>query len=132
MASLALMNPRLLHVEPPHLVLVVSGAALMVVVLLGWSAAGTLGQAVPVQWLGKRSFSLYLTHEPVILSIAVTTGWTHPAAILVSAVPLCLLTCTLFYRAVEEPSHGASRGLGKHVQAAAARYRPRSMPDLNS
>lgn len=71
-----------------------------------------------MQWLGKRSFSLYLVHEPVVVSTALLLGG-RPSVIvsLAVAVPTSLLLAEGFYRAVEKPSHHLSRGVGDWLES---------------
>lgn len=65
---------------------------------------GALGGAV-VQWLGRVSYSLYLTHW-VVLHL----GWTWFGAIgLLVAVPACFGVAALVHRYVEMPSIALSR-----------------------
>lgn len=86
------------------------GAAIVVFIaltrphgLLGWRA---------VQWLGSRSFSLYLVHEPVIVAVAHTTGLHSPVALAIT-VPASLLLTEAFFRIVERPSHQLARYAGR-------------------
>lgn len=71
-------------------------------------------ESPPLLWLGRRSFSLYLVHEPIVVSTAVILGGT-PALILMFAVavPVSLAVAELFYRLVERPS----QRLGRLVEA---------------
>lgn len=124
--SIVLMNPRLLPFASSNLPLEALGATLLVIIFYGWGSARRLGNAGVVQWLGTRSFSLYLTHEPVIVSIAVATGWTNPIAVMAAALPLSLLVCAAFYRLVEAPSHRASRVAGRQMVARLEQRRRRS------
>ncbi|HEU4867448.1 MAG TPA: acyltransferase family protein, partial [Actinomycetota bacterium] len=57
-----------------------------------------------LQWLGSRSFSLYLVHWPVIVTVAVVLGG-QPSILLslAVAVPVFLLATEIFYRLVENP-----------------------------
>jgi peptidoglycan/LPS O-acetylase OafA/YrhL len=64
----------------------------------------------PTQWLGKRSFSLYLVHEPIVVSVALLLGG-QPALWLTAAlaVPASLLAAEIFYRLVERPAISLAR-----------------------
>ncbi|MCG7284901.1 acyltransferase [Cellulomonas sp. ACRRI] len=103
-------------------VLQAAGAGLLVVAALGPLARPLSHPAV--RWLGTRSFSLYLVHEPVVVAVGYLTGWTSPAVLLLT-VPVSLLLAEAFFRAVERPSHrlsrtvGARLGRGRHPVAAA-------------
>ncbi|WP_374113148.1 acyltransferase family protein [Leifsonia shinshuensis] len=107
-------------------------------------------EARPVQWVGKRSFSLYLVHEPILVAAALlvgVSGWWPWVPIAVALVPAILLVAALFYRVVEQPSIGLSRRVGRLLAALGARARnlggkqkgpdafasgPRMLPDLDS
>lgn len=63
-------------------------------------------------WLGSRSFSLYLVHEPIVVSLALLFGpgvsvW----QVLLASVPLSLVVSEVFFRCIERPSHIFSRRL---------------------
>lgn len=100
-------------------VLQVAGAGLLVL-----AALGCLDRPLRrpgVQWLGTRSFSLYLVHEPVVVAVGYLTGWTSPAVLLLT-VPLSLGLAEVFFRLVERPSHRLARKTGVlAVRARAAR-----------
>ncbi len=91
---------------------------LIVVGVVGLVGAGTLVASAlalpvarrglttrPVHWLGVRSYSLYLVHEPIIVTgafvFALTnvTWWSVPLAIAVA-----LVVTAGFYRAIEAPT----------------------------
>ena len=70
----------------------------------------------PAQWLGSRSFSLYLVHEPIGVALAALLGGTPPVwASLAVAAPVALVVAEAFHRLVERPSHRLSRWVGARV-----------------
>jgi len=74
----------------------------------------------PVTHLGTISFSLYLTHQPILAAFGVYFGseqW--PLAVLCGLVA-SLLIAGCFHRVVERPSHRMSRRLGRHATELAA------------
>lgn len=76
------------------------------------------------QWAGKHSFSLYLTHEPIIVSAAVlagVSGWWPWMAYAPVLIVLSLLVSAGFYRVVEKPSHHLSRTVGRALQGSSTR-----------
>ena len=91
------------------------GAAVLVLVALGWPAAENTARRPVLYWLGSRSFSLYLTHEPVVVSCAIVLATTDAALNTVVACPLSLIIAELFYRTVERPAHIFSRWAGRQV-----------------
>jgi peptidoglycan/LPS O-acetylase OafA/YrhL len=108
------------------------GASLLLVVALmpGWFASFL--SSPPIHWLGIRSFSLYLVHEPVVVALAFAFGGhPNPELLFLTAVPTSLLLCDLFYRAVERPSIHLARLTGQWVLSkfngrSAVRSRARS------
>ncbi|KAB1867359.1 acyltransferase [Microbacterium algeriense] len=83
----------------------------LIVVLVGTSV--TIGRAFSsrmILWLGMISFSLYLTHETVLLGFVYSTA-ANPVA-LAGAVALCFPVAWLFYRAVEKPAHAFAKRIG--------------------
>lgn len=99
-------------------VLTVLGAGLVVVAFLDGAAGRWAERDRVVRWLGLRSFSLYLTHAPVVVSLAYLLGdHPNPLVLLVLAVPVCLLVAELFGRFVEAPAHDLSKRVGRWCDA---------------
>lgn len=74
----------------------------------------------PLRWLGRVSFSLYLTHLLVLLSLGhLLHDRLSPWAIIACTIVVSLVVAELFYRAVEQPSLRLSRkiALGRQSQA---------------
>ncbi len=94
--------------------LVALGATMLVFVFQGWEAAATLARSRVVRWLGLLSFSLYLVHEPVIVSVVALTGSPSPLVALGLGVPLSLLAAYAFRLLVEQPSHRLSKSIGQN------------------
>ena len=98
----------------PALGMVVLGATGLVAAAL---AEGPFARALrtrPMQLVGRRSFSLYLVHEPLLVATAFALGG-RPSTLglaLVAAGPIALATI-VFYRVVERPSHDLARRLGR-------------------
>ncbi|GAA1802700.1 acyltransferase [Luedemannella flava] len=92
----------------------VLGAALLVLLFVAWPAARRLGEHPVVGWLGAVSFSLYLVHEPVVVSVAVLLGGRANAGYtLLISLPASLLLGWAFHRLVERPAHRWSRRIGQ-------------------
>ena len=53
-------------------------------------------------WLGKRSYSLYLWHIPILVALGAFNGRANLATTL-AAVTLSLIAAELSYRYVEQP-----------------------------
>ena len=101
----------------------VIGAACLVA-LFAYSGSGCrLGTARVTAWLGARSFSIYLTHFPIVMTFAFALRSGQPWIVLVTALPVSLAVATLFHRWVERPAHELSRTVG-----AVLRLRPSEIP----
>lgn len=71
-------------------------------------------QTRQMQLVGRRSFSLYLVHEPVIVATAFALGGRPSPLLLVAcALPAIALATVLFYRWVERPTQMLARNLGQ-------------------
>lgn len=92
--------------------LAVCGCLLLVVVALGDDVVSALLSTAPFRWLGRVSFSLYLTHLPVrdwIVPYIPVRGALRPVLL----VALCLLVAEVFHLLVERPATRLSRRLGR-------------------
>jgi peptidoglycan/LPS O-acetylase OafA/YrhL len=92
----------------------VVGALLVVLAFLDGAVGRWAAGSSVVRWLGRRSFSLYLTHAPLITTVAFLLGG-HPPVwlLLLLCVPLALAVAECFGRWVEEPAHRASQRVGR-------------------
>ncbi len=108
-----LINPPLLVHDHPIAqllqgfdnVIELAGACLVVLGAANVSTSNGLLHRRAIRYLGQRSFSLYLVHEPVIVSVAqVFHPQDRPGAFVeVSLVAIAVVT-EVFYRFVERPS----------------------------
>jgi peptidoglycan/LPS O-acetylase OafA/YrhL len=89
--------------------LVVAGAVCALLAPLLYDAVALRLEHRVAQWLGSRSFSIYLVHNPIITACA--NGLHRPPLLplLVVAVPASLLFAEAFHRLVERPSHALAR-----------------------
>lgn len=112
-AVVLLMN-RWLVPTPLSTSLTVVGAVLLVLAF-GWSPpARRLGNSRAIQHLGRLSFSLYLVHWPVVVTVTLVLGSDAPGILQVGAgVLVSLLVAELFYRLVEAPSHTFAKLLAR-------------------
>lgn len=82
-----------------------AGAVGLVVTALGSrGAASALSRPVP-RWLGRVSFSLYLVHVPVLMTLGYLWGEAAWPAVLAVGIPASLLVAEGFRMLVETPSH---------------------------
>jgi peptidoglycan/LPS O-acetylase OafA/YrhL len=95
----------------------VVAAALIILMVISWRPYAKALETRPIDWLGKRSFSLYLIHDSILITIVLWLGGTpNPFLVVALVLPTCLLGITLFYRVVEYPSHILSTNSGRAVQ----------------
>jgi peptidoglycan/LPS O-acetylase OafA/YrhL len=81
----------------------VGAAGIVVLVLVG--TADRCMRARPVSWLGSRSYSLYLVHEPIVVTLALAGAVTALSPVFVAtAVASSLAAAELFHRLVERPA----------------------------
>lgn len=91
----------------------------LIVVLVGTSVAiGRVFTSRLILWLGMVSFSLYLTHETVLLGVVYSTA-ANPVWLLF-AVALCFPIAWLFYKLVESPAHVFAKRIGVRKDASIA------------
>jgi peptidoglycan/LPS O-acetylase OafA/YrhL len=89
------------------------GSALLVYMAWCWRPWAALLDGRVCQWLGSRSFSLYLVHEPIVVSFGLLLGPRRAWATLFLALPLVAVMTEVFYRLVERPSIEAARRAGR-------------------
>lgn len=89
------------------------GALLLVLAFVDGPPARWATAVPALRWLGRRSFSLYLVHAPVVISLAFLLGG-HPdvLVLMAAALPASLLVAEGFGRLVEDPAHRLSRRVG--------------------
>jgi peptidoglycan/LPS O-acetylase OafA/YrhL len=78
-----------------------------------------LSARVP-QWLGRVSFSLYLTHLPIIVAFTYLLGDRNWMLVALIGIPVSLGVAVLFFRFIEAPSHRLAGRIRSFVDA---RYR---------
>jgi peptidoglycan/LPS O-acetylase OafA/YrhL len=99
------------------------GSVLAVLIALFAPRVRSFLQTPVLQWLGSRSFSLYLVHEPIVVACAFTVGRSAPWITAAVAVPSALVIAELFFRFVERPSHRLARSLAKRVPVSRGGHR---------
>lgn len=113
-------------------VLAVTGAALVCFLAMTCPAVRGLCSLRPARWLGTVSFSLYLVHEPILVSVSSLVGGSMRGVMVttVAAVVLGLLAAAVFHRLVELPSQQLARAVGRRLQGAPARPASVAVPVL--
>lgn len=107
----------------------ITGAVAVVLLPLAWPRCASALESPGVQWLGTRSFSLYLVHEPVIIAVAlvVPATWGVWPTFAIGLV-VALGATAAFYRVVERPSISLARRVGALRRPAPAPAPPSSLP----
>ena len=90
----------------------VAGACLAVLLALHWPWLQRALGGGWVQWLGSRSFSLYLVHEPIAVSSGAALPGLPMVLRLLLVLAVSLVVTEVFFRAVERPSHRLARRAG--------------------
>lgn len=90
----------------------VVGSWILVLLFIYSPAVSRVGDLRGVQFLGRISFSLYLVHEPIVVTMAFVLSDVPVALVGATAIPLALAVAMVFYRLVEAPSIGAARLVG--------------------
>jgi peptidoglycan/LPS O-acetylase OafA/YrhL len=99
--------------------LVIVSAAGLVLAAASWGTARRALERPLVQWAGRVSFSLYLVHEPIVVTVGVLLPGDAAWAVPVIAIPLALGIAFVFFRLVESPAHRLSKRAGKLLLPAA-------------
>jgi peptidoglycan/LPS O-acetylase OafA/YrhL len=92
--------------------LVLFSATALVFAAARWRQAATLLDTSALQWLGSRSFSLYLVHYPLVVAVASLVAPDHALLVPVVAIPIALVVSEVFFRAVESPAVKLARWVG--------------------
>jgi peptidoglycan/LPS O-acetylase OafA/YrhL len=108
--------------------LVAAGATGLVAAGITPGAFARLLDTRILQLLGRRSFSLYLVHEPLLVAAAFALGG-RPSVLVLAAValPIVAVVTEVFYRLVERPGHGWARRAGDWATTSLQRH---GVPDL--
>lgn len=89
---------------------ITGGAALLVVLALGWSPLRQMLLLRPLRWLGQVSFSVYLLHT-LVLTVLVRLEWFPVWAAMTLTLPLTLVLAGGYHRWVERPAMQIGRRL---------------------
>jgi peptidoglycan/LPS O-acetylase OafA/YrhL len=109
------------------------GASGFMLFALASAAASKALTSIPVRWLGRISYSLYLFHAIVLLAMLNLLFGRIPLwAIWGLALCVALMLATLSYRLLERPSIAIGHRLAARVSSARQRQRPLLSPSANS
>lgn len=90
-------------------------------VFVAWfaPAARDLLNSEIAQWLGDRSFSLYLVHLPVVVAVSTYLGGQpHLGGVLIASALIAFPLAAAFHRFVEQPAHRLARTIGQRISNA--------------
>ena len=93
------------------------GAAGLVLCAIAFRPARSALSARAPRWLGKVSFSLYLTHLPILVALVYLFGDRNWGLVALAGIPVSLMVAWLFNRFVEAPSHRLAKRIGSLVSA---------------
>lgn len=114
----------------PRLLLLTACTGLVVAFMVWGPAIRFSGNRI-VGWLGSRSFSLYLVHEPIVVSSALIFPGAPWLATMV-ALPLAMLGTELFFRLIEDPSRLLANWVGLRTNDYIGRCREKFLPQLTA
>jgi peptidoglycan/LPS O-acetylase OafA/YrhL len=108
--------------------LLLVSATVLVYLAAFWPAARRLLTIAPFRVLGTLSFSLYLTHLPVLSSLGHLLAPRHTWLAVLIGIPTTFLVAWLFSWTIERPSHrlaqAVARGVARRVEGSPARAVP--------
>ncbi|MCJ1682392.1 acyltransferase [Rathayibacter sp. VKM Ac-2928] len=93
----------------------IAGILIVFVLSVVWAPARAFLSRRTLQWLGRISFSLYLVHEPIVVTVGSALGPNRSPLTIFLALPLSLLAGWLFHQIIERPSHRLARRVGTLV-----------------
>ncbi|MFC4395225.1 acyltransferase family protein [Arthrobacter sedimenti] len=76
-----------------------------------------------VQWLGQISFSLYLTHEPIVIASAFFLGPKNALMVPIVAIPIAFAVAWAFFHLIEARSHTLSKKVGRIFRGKTPNHR---------
>lgn len=76
------------------------------------------------QHLGRLSFSLYLVHEPIVVSAAILLPMSLAPLVFATAIPVAYVVSEVFSRLVEMPSHRLARRVSSAAENGGIPFRP--------
>jgi peptidoglycan/LPS O-acetylase OafA/YrhL len=105
----------------PFALYYIVGAVCLVQLVVSSPGAKTFLSSPMCRWFGKISFSLYLTHIPIVYTLTshlyvvlLESGWTDASLVaFVVSFPIMVGVAAVFERAVDRPSLAASAAIGK-------------------
>jgi peptidoglycan/LPS O-acetylase OafA/YrhL len=104
---------RVLSSIAPHF-----GAILLLIGVIGSSRAQTALETRPCLWAGRVSYSLYLSHLVLLLTlVSLLYRFVPVYVILLAMPPLALVLAGVLYRLLEQPAMSLGRRLEKRVDA---------------
>ena len=95
--------------------LLLVSATVLVYLAAFWPAARRLLTTAPFRVLGTLSFSLYLTHLPVLSSLGHLLAPRHTWLAILIGIPAAFLVAWLFSWTVERPSHRLAQAVARGV-----------------
>ncbi|WP_407641672.1 acyltransferase family protein [Amnibacterium setariae] len=110
--------PAALHAVDFAFPIVIASAVVIVFISAQTGTARRLLTTPAITWLGKVSFSLYLVHEPIIVSAALLArpDWEWLAALL--SIPVAVTVGWTFNLLIERPSHSLARRVARAISAS--------------
>jgi peptidoglycan/LPS O-acetylase OafA/YrhL len=100
------------------------GAVLLIALCISSSLASRLLESTVARWLGRVSYSLYLVHIPILLTVVhLGAGHVSLGLLCLAAVLISLVSAEFCYRIVEHPSMMIGRKVARRLELV----QPRAM-----
>ncbi len=100
------------------------GSALAIVLALYHERWQAILQNCVLQWLGARSFSLYLVHEPLVVALAFATKTTrNPWLFALIAISGALIAAEVFWQLVERNAIAFANRVGRYSDQRTRRFK---------
>jgi len=110
-----LLGLGLTEVSRQWRVMAALGAVTLILLAATWGPFARFLSRPVCQWVGRLSFSLYLTHEPIVVAAGRLLPGDMTGFVPLVAIPVALGVAYVFYRGVERPSHQLARWVGRHA-----------------
>jgi peptidoglycan/LPS O-acetylase OafA/YrhL len=114
-----LLSPLLGGSTPWNIPIAMMGVTGITVVAAFSPLASRLLSLPAALWLGRISFSLYLIHEPIVMSMAFLFP-TQPRLAILAAVVIAVPMAWLFFQFVERPIHRLSQNIRRDAGSRAS------------
>jgi peptidoglycan/LPS O-acetylase OafA/YrhL len=94
------------------------GAMIAIAVVIGTPMLSRILCHPILRWMGQISYSLYLSHVPILVAFYYGFGGPLPPLMVALAIGMCLVTAEIMFRTVELPAIFAGRRIAELFQGS--------------